>query len=287
MISIALSLLIIFLISGSFASIYLSQYWYVLNLFSHFQLQALVLLVVLTFLSIRFGSKLVAVIGLIYTFFLITLIFPATFTTAKVETVPEIFYQNVLIYNDQINEVANYVNEISPNIATFVELPDDLEQMMERRYKNKLSVQGTRGAKCGIFSDQDYPEVLYSDLEYPICAIQTPEYQLLVIHPAPPFGKEVFERQLRHFAEISEIMNDLDSKGEKFIVVGDFNSAIYPNYFRKYFGNYIQSNVYSWSPSKLWSIPIDHALANFDIKVNRGELNSSDHSSLLIKTKIK
>jgi len=224
----------------------------------------------------------VLLLVIVYIIFLFTLIWPAVFSRSAIKFVPDVYYQNILILNRDIDVVTNYIKRLDSRIVALVEVPIRLEEDLSTFYEYKNSAQGSEGGRCVIFSDKNYPEVLYPELTYPVCAIQTPEYQLLVIHPTPPFGKNLLQKQLTHFAEVSEIVHGLNDRGEKFILVGDFNSGSYARYFRDYFGDYFKTNFYTWLPKTPFTIPIDHALSNLEIDVSIGPTLGSDHAGLII-----
>jgi hypothetical protein len=278
------SVLIVSLISGSIASIYYGHEWYVLNLFVHFQLQLLVLLLIIGLYLLSEKSLIFSGLAFGYCIYLILLIFPAEFNATSIND-PKIFFQNALITNVNNDELITNITETDPHITAIVELSPELSDELNEIYDYQIADQGIGGNRCSIFSSVNYPQVKY-DLTYPVCAIQTPEYQLIVIHPAPPLSDGLLQKQLKHFAELGSIINNFNQQGQQFILIGDFNSAPYPNYFKEHFGPYVQNNIYSWSPHRPWSIPIDHALANFDISVSIGKTLGSDHAGLLVDTQL-
>ena len=99
-----------------------------------------------------------------------------------------------------------------------------------------------------------------------------------VAHPFPPMdgGAAFFQRGV--FEWIATRLEAHEKAGEKFVVVGDFNSTPFSPTFRRTLGKWALRGAYSWSVGSPLSIPIDHVLTNIPgLTAAYGPTTSSDH----------
>lgn len=272
--------ILVLIIALAYSAYLFGSKHYVLNLFSHFQLQLAIIIIGISALLLFSYNKTAGLVGMIFGIGMLILISPLSLLS-NTKSNPDLYFQNVLVDNQSPELVNEYVIKIKPRIVALVELPPIIEEELKGYYKN-FAGGGIGGRRCGIFSDTDFSVVEYDNFDYPVCSVKFDDFELLVIHPSPPFSAEQHHRQQKHFKDIKLILDQLEARGEKFILVGDFNAAGFSPDFRKHFGKYLQTNYYTWQPLKPYSIPIDHALANFEIQIGRGPELGSDHAGLFI-----
>jgi hypothetical protein len=196
----------------------------------------------------------------------------------------DVYFMNSNVHNKDISSMYNYVEENLPTTVALAESTPELVEKLHDLY-GKPDVHLSSGPfSCTIFSKRDVKEAYVSkDSVYPICVAHFEDYNLYVIHPAPPFRNELFQNQKEYFDDIKALIDEDEAAGRKFLLVGDFNSTSYSSTFRKNFGDYFQMNMYTWATDSLLTLPIDHAIANFPIQVAKAGKTSSDHNGVFIK----
>lgn len=263
----------------------LSYHFFYFDIYSHFQLQfaAIWLISAFVMLLLRYWRQ-----SFTFLFFLATfsfpLIYPAHFTTST-PMEPEIYFMNTNAFRSEseYEAMSEYIDSYSPKKIALVEAhPNIVGKLTESGYKLRLE-HSQNALSCAIFSEEEPLRTQVIELsEYPICYAQFADYHLLVVHPIPPLSPETFQKEKLYFEFVSDLIQELEDEGQKFILVGDFNSTSYSQLFSENFGEYFKTNFYSWNNPSLMTLPIDHALANFEVEVGLGDETASDHRGLFI-----
>ncbi|WKZ31368.1 MAG: hypothetical protein QY318_01170 [Candidatus Dojkabacteria bacterium] len=267
-------------------AVLLSYHSFYFDLFSHFQLQYSVIWLIsaLVMVLLKFYREAFAFIFFILAFSM-PLIYPSTFASAPIYK-PEIYFMNTNAFRTEAEyrQMANYISSYRPAKIALVEAHDDVvEELVQKGYP--LQTSYTRGAlSCAILSEEvPIRSTVIQATEYPICYAQYADYHLIVVHPIPPLNPHNFEREKRYFTYIEEMIEELDSRDERFVLVGDFNSTSYSQLFSNSFHDYFVQNNYSWNSGSLLTIPIDHAMSNSEINVTMGDTVFSDHRGLFVE----
>ncbi len=112
--------LTILTISLSYSSLLLSEYYFLFDLFSHFQLQYLLLLCIIAIFSIFYKKFIVFIIALTYGILVPgNLIFPANFFSKELS--PDIFYMNTYYYTEKHEQIVKEILKNSPDTVFLVE----------------------------------------------------------------------------------------------------------------------------------------------------------------------
>lgn len=281
-ISILTALLILFPV----LTVLLSYYSFYFDIFSHFQLQfaTVWLICAILLITFRYYWQGAALLFFVATFS-IPMITPTQFI-AEPEHRAELYFMNVNAFKteEEYLEIANYVSLFRPSKVAIVESPDRAVRQFEALGYTEVIRHEDGPLSCAIFSDeQPINAMVIEATEYPICYAQFQDYHLIVIHPIPPLSPDAFETQKIYFTYVRSLIEGIEEKGDRFILVGDFNSTAYSQLFLNSFREYHKINNYSWNSGSLFTIPIDHAMANFDIGVTMGDQIVSDHRGLFVR----
>lgn len=276
----ALSLI---LISISSSSLLLSDKFFIFDLFSHFQLQYIavgIILIILNFISknLRFAIPLGVYLAMLFGLFIL-----------PVQLVPEGIYQADIFYlnsnygNQESEEIINSIAASDPYTVALVEINPKLKAELQIKYGEPVVYTDKGALSCAVFTKRDLIDAyLVTESIYPICVVKFQDYTLYLIHPVPPLSSSQYKAQAKYFEQISALIKTDQDNGDRFILVGDFNSTYYSGQFRDSFGGYFKKNYYTWATNSLLTLPIDHALSNESLRVSKTGRLSSDHSGLFI-----
>ena len=264
-------------------TLFLSKYFFIFDLFSHFQLQYLIGLLLFSFgLSLYKNIKFL-LINIIYILFLfITFIQPVSFAQESINKT-DIFFMNTKFKNTNNAPIINEIKKQNPQIIALVEPNKALIDEITDFFGSPIIEINKKTNSYAIFSKkQPISQQVINTESLSLCYVEFDDFILLTIHTLDPLTPAKRNINLNFFEEIDQIITKLDSENKKFILTGDFNNTYYSATFRKHFKKYFQKNLYSWSLFMPWTIPIDHALSNMPISTSRTPILSSDHVGLLI-----
>lgn len=148
-----------------------------------------------------------------------------------------------------------------------------------RPFADRQRAAGLAAASYGLYACEPFAQKETLTLGgYPVGhAVTRAGLHAYVAHPFPPFGPEAFARQKEVFAGLAERLAAHDAAGEKFLLVGDFNSTVFSPTFRRTLGKWALRPAYSWNVGSPLSMPIDYAVTNLDAFAAYGPVTSSDH----------
>ncbi|GAB4157818.1 MAG: hypothetical protein Fur003_1570 [Candidatus Dojkabacteria bacterium] len=258
---------------------------FVLDLFSHFQLQfsigfLICALIILLLKNLKLGLAMLFYPALLFT----TIILPINQKSLSSENKSaDLYYMNMNLRDGNNEEIFNYIKSNSPSTVAIVELHPELHKMLNEYYGGTAVYNPGDFDSCGVYTKE---KVFASDVdatgEYPICLVRFESYTLIVVHPFPAFTKADWEKQQTFFNQLDKRVTELKKANKKYILVGDFNASIYSPTFRKHFNEDFQFNTYTWNTDSLLMLPIDHAISNMPLEVLKGKAVSSDHLGLFI-----
>ncbi len=260
---------------------------YFIDLFSHFQLQYFITLMLLLTLGLLIPQldKRLLIPVIIYQIVLAIAIFPMKISPAENELITDsdIFFINANYYNNG-DDISEYIRSLNINTVAIVETNENIISDLTKTYGEPRSIEGYGGKTCVIFSKEPVFDYLIdqNNFTYPVCTTVLNDTVLVVVHPYPPFGNNNYFAQIDHFNEVSTLLEQIEEDGYNFILMGDFNSTIYSPIFRREFSGIFKQNNYTWSAAFPLALPIDHAMSNISIHVSPSKILSSDHSGLFI-----
>jgi endonuclease/exonuclease/phosphatase (EEP) superfamily protein YafD len=314
------NLIIFFLLLGIIGTTLVSLSRYIngiriLELFSHFQFQYLIINVLLFGLLLLTRKKYFIITGLLCVMIILFAIIPWYIPRVEAGSTPNsqvnIFLINVNQRNKSYSKVISYVREVNPDIAVFDEIDDAwIEHLNSLREILPYSVENVNPAQLGItiYSKQPLKNVQvdwFSTVDSPTILsnfdINGQAVHLIAAHPLPPFKSNYFHSRNKQLEEISEYVQQLKTP---VVMVGDLNITMWSPYYKRFVSQTGLINARqgfgilpSWpakssvktssslsripTPLKpLLSIPIDHCLISPEIQVLNIKIGSnvdSDH----------
>jgi endonuclease/exonuclease/phosphatase (EEP) superfamily protein YafD len=288
-----------------------------LELFSHFKLQYLLLSLLILGLLV-FTRKRNYIIVSIFCFSIILIeILPWYIPQTGIQgNIPinnlRVLSSNVNTQNQNYPKVLSLVRQEKPDIAVFMEVNadwikelDSLKDILPysvvnaNPYNLGIAVYSKRqlqNASINFFGTTNNPSIVGSLI------FNRKFISLIAIHPPPPFKPALFQARNKQLGEITKYVNSLSSP---VVIVGDFNITMWSQYYKNFvrktglrnarqgFGILptwpIKTNYppYSRIPLPLtWllSIPIDQCLISPSLKVasiRTGANVGSDHRPLI------
>lgn len=270
------------MLSGT--SLLLSRNLFVFDIFSHFQLQYMLALLLISPAVYLLGDRKIAILSIAYVIIISTVFIIPIQTTGITNFQADIYYMNLNFRNENLEPIVEEIKNSRPQIVAIVESNIAIEQKLSQLYGPPIVSISEEGQSCSIFSQTAPKEVLaIKELEYPLCYARFESFDIITMHPYPPLSDIQFAKQKIFFKQVSDLYDSKAAGNRPVILVGDFNSTYYSGLYRRYFGRFGKVNYYSWMNRTLVSLPIDHALANVPIKVNLAPKLTSDHSGLYIQ----
>lgn len=270
-------------ITLSATTLFLSKYFFIFDLFSHFQLQYLLGLLIFSFgLSLYKNIKFL-LFNIIYILFLFLIfIQPVSFAQESIKET-DIFFMNTKYKNTDNAPIINEIKKQNPQIIALVEPNKPLIDDVTEFFGIPIIEINAKTSSYAIFSKKQplSQQIINTEL-LSFCYVEFDDFILITIHTLDPLTPKDRNINLKFFEEIDQIITKLDLENKKFILTGDFNNTYYSGTFRQHFQKYFQKNLYSWSLFMPWTIPIDHALSNMPISTSRTPILSSDHVGILI-----
>ncbi|MCB7479832.1 endonuclease/exonuclease/phosphatase family protein [Christiangramia sediminis] len=289
-------LLIIGVLLVSFLPNIISNYW-LIDIFSNFKFQYLVISVLLVFPTIFFLKKKLAALLMLSACFLWNFyyIVPYYIKSENFNSGKEVKITSINLFssNSQDDLVLKYINQEDPDILILMELtPNWLEKLspIMDKYKSKEIVPRSDNFGIALLSKYkmrsaiDYFELnnkpsIVSDLK-----IENHNFSIIATHPVPPISQETFENRNKQLANI--ILNR-PRFSDNLIIVGDFNTSSFSNHFNQLINKDLKDSRFgfgllpTWPASlKVFQTTLDHILVSDHLKVierNTGPDIGSDH----------
>jgi len=281
------------------------SYW-AFDLFSHFRVQYVVLLIFFSGLLGFFKqTRQAGVIGSFAAFnlFLIAPLFLANSAHdgASLERSKlRVMSINLLSSNHEIEAVSRAVYAAKPKVVIFLEVNEwwhqELDAHLLSTYPFHESVPREDNFGISIYSQIPFTELqevnLGSDVPSLLASFEYEEtpFHLFAVHLLPPFGKRGTELRNAAFAQIPATIANLP---HELLLVGDLNATPWSFPFRRLLAETAlldSSQGYGLQPtwpsfSTLLSIPIDHCLHTKGIVIVHREVGDdigSDHFPLIV-----
>jgi len=194
----------------------------------------------------------------------------------------DIFYMNTHYSNTKPQNISKYLKEKAPDTVALTETNPKVVELVDVFRSDKIINHRAYASSCTIYGGAHESSDISNLTHLPICTVSFPSYDLLLVHAHRPFGDANLQENLDFFDVIKSRLVEYEQNGEKFVLVGDFNSSNYSKYFKDRFGEYIHVNRHTWLTHTPLTTPIDHVLTNMEVKVFSKRISGSDHSALLI-----
>ena len=289
-------LLIIGLLLVSFLPNMISNYW-LIDIFSNFKFQYLVVSVILVLPTIFFVKKKLAALTMLGACILWNLyyIVPYYMKSENLNSTKEakITSINLLSSNSKNDLVLNYINQEDPDILILMELtPNWLVKLSPIIDKYEFKEIVPRSDNFGIAllskykmrSAIDYFELnnkpsIVSDLK-----IDNQNFSIIATHPIPPINQETFENRNQ---QLANIIRKRPQFSDNVILVGDFNTSSFSSHFNQLIKNDLKDSrigfglLPTWPASfKVFQTTLDHFIVSDHLNVierNTGPNIGSDH----------
>jgi endonuclease/exonuclease/phosphatase (EEP) superfamily protein YafD len=273
------------------------------ELFSHFRVQYLILLILLTGISLLFSQKLISILGM--GFFILNLVTIVPFYRIHppidaAKKTYRILLSNVLKPNKEYGKLCKVIQETQPDIIFLIEISDlwlrELSPILDR-YPYRHTVMRSDNYGLAFYSRYSFTGVqteYFSNAQVPslIVEIDLDNHPMTLIgtHPPPPKSKD--ESILRN-QQLKNIAAYIAQSEESCMLLGDLNTTSWSPYFREFMrmsrlrdsreGFGIQP---TWPSNKpLFMVPIDHVLVSEGINVHKrftGPDIGSDHRPVIV-----
>jgi hypothetical protein len=212
----------------------------------------------------------------------IAILHPISLFSLKQLDEVDLFYLNAHYSNEHPEEIIEPLNDTSPKTIVLVESSPEVVNIADAIRDDQAINHRAYASSCTIYTINFLDAEVANLTHLPICIIRYEEYDLLSIHAHRPLGEANLKENVEFFDTIKNYIDDYESTNRSFILVGDFNSSNYSKLFRDRFGEYIQTNRYTWMTNTPITLPIDHVITNMNVEVAQQRIKGSDHSALLI-----
>lgn len=274
----------------------ISSYW-VLDIFSNFKLQYLVISIGLfLFVLISFKKKLSAIIlimiAIIWNLYFIVPYFLESdnFPHKKEIKITSI---NLLSSNSRENLVIKYITKEDPDILILIELTPKWEEKLNniiKKYEYQKIVPRLDNFGIAVLSKYKMDSHIdYFDLNNKPSIVSNLELgnqnlSVVATHPIPPINQTTFENRNK---QLTNIIRDRNKFSDNLIIAGDFNTSSFSNHFEKLVeGDLVDSRIGfgllpTWPADyEILQTTLDHFLVSKNLKVidrKTGPNIGSDH----------
>jgi len=274
----------------------ISSYW-LLDIFSNFKLQYLVISIGLfLFVLISFKKKLSAIIlimiAIIWNLYFIVPYFLESdnFPHKKEIKITSI---NLLSSNSRENLVINYITKEDPDILILMELTPKWEEKLNniiKKYEYQKIVPRLDNFGIAVLSKYKMDSHIdYFDLNNKPSIVSNLELEnqilsVVATHPIPPINQTTFENRNK---QLTNIIRDRNKFSDNLIIAGDFNTSSFSNHFEKLVeGDLVDSRIGfgllpTWPANyEILQTTLDHFLVSKNLKVidrKTGPNIGSDH----------
>ena len=289
-------LLVIGALLVSFLPNILSNYW-LIDIFSNFKFQYLVLSVLLLFPSYFFLKKKVPAVLLLLVCILWNLYFIIPYyiksDNSNSSNKFKITSINLLSSNSSEDLVLQYINQENPDVLILMELTPSWVQKLSPvmdKYASKEIVPRTDNFGIALLSKYpmkttiDYFKLNNKPSIIGDFNIEDQNFTIVATHPVPPINQQTFEHRNMQLASIirnrSQFSNNL-------IIAGDFNTSSFSNHFNQLIDHDLKDSRIGFGLLPTWpadfrfaQTTLDHFLLSDHLKVierNTGPDIGSDH----------
>ncbi|MGK7391795.1 MAG: endonuclease/exonuclease/phosphatase family protein [Candidatus Cyclobacteriaceae bacterium M2_1C_046] len=279
---------------------------WLVDLFSHFRLQYLLMAILCLLVFILYKKFRWAAAAFVVCLINFVEIYPYLSFSSHNQHSCELKVSaiNVLSINRESGKVIDFIKKEDPDIIILQEYTEWWETALKEftnTYAFKYEINRSDNFGIALISKTEPSSIEminFSKASVPSLLatfrIEGKDITVLATHPVPPATKRMYEDRNEQLLEISEIKGRL---GEYFIVAGDLNITPYSWYFKNLKNSLNAEDARAgfglnatWPtlPSPL-QIPIDHILVSQNLEVtdfNNGTYTGSDHYPVTVCLKI-
>ena len=209
-----------------------------------------------------------------------------------------VLFYNIFAYNNDFDGVANYVNDVNPDLFIVAEMVENSFNEIAKRipeYKYKQWEDGvSTGGDIAFFSKIEPTKINVIDFNESFnlpwfrfeFTIKNKPLVVYGIHPSPPMNSELYKSRSVQLEKLAEQIKKEDSQ---VVVIGDFNTTPYSPVFQKLLsqsglndsrrGFGVHASWPNWLPAP-FRIPIDHSLISDNVVLKSREIGltlNSEH----------
>lgn len=280
-----------------------SNYW-LIDIFSNFKMQYLLLSILLLLISILLLKKKILALILITIsilwngYYIAPYYLTSNNTATKSDSNFKISSINLLSSNSKIDLVKNYIRNEDPDILILMEFTPEWKNELvpiTGNYKYKKLFPSTDNfgiamlSKFEMESSIDYFELNDKPSIIGNLTIENQEYTIVATHPIPPISQRTFENRNK---QLSNIISKRSIFSDNLIVVGDFNTSSFSNHFSTLIQGDLKDSrigfglLTTWPADyKIFQTTLDHCLVSKNLNVlerSKGENIGSDHLPIII-----
>lgn len=278
---------------------YLGSYHWILDLFSHFKIQYLFLLLFGVLILIFYRWK-VAFLFIPFIFIIILEISPLYVAeknggeSRELDRI-ELVCINLLSSNGSFEEVEKFISEQDPDILVLQEYTQLWQIMLEPSldiYQYRLAIPRADNFGIAVYSRVQIDKLQElqtgrSGLPSIMGKVRTGDSELTIIatHPLPPVGPNHTAERNEQLLKLGEFLSDSKEEG---LIIGDFNTSSFSHVFKRLVEDYnLQDSRNGFGHLATWpswfppmKVTLDHCLVTSGIEVldrGVGPAIGSDH----------
>lgn len=302
--------IVVLALLGILASLF-GRFHFLLDLCTHFRLQAMIAFLVCGTAILLWGRKKWGIASLALGVILVITLFPYLIpnrSIAKGAETKRLFLMNVLTSNPEKEKVIRYLREQDPDIVILLETNqawiDVIFEELGRAYPYHL--KRPRPDNFGIclmsripFSNAEitfWGEDFLPSVDARFKAESGREFRVIGTHPLPPIRDANWKSRNLQLAEVASAVADDASPT---LVAGDFNSSPWSPWFKDFLkdsGLHDSGRGFgiwpTWVPGSLvmFALPLDHICVSEEIVVHSRKVSpalGSDHRAVTLSFSIR
>lgn len=246
------------------AATFLGGYVWIFDLIADGALYLVGILVVLIVIIAVYKAWKWAIVFLaLLILYVILFVVPITLVGTDVKHIPknpDLFFMNTLYFNGHEKDIIEAAKTIDPKTIALVEANAAIIAGLQKTYGSPLIHHNAEGLSCAIFSKNSATKSFIELDVYPICIAEFSDYTLIVVHPVPPYTKQLWKDQQQYFASILNIANGYQAKNIPVVIAGDMNSTWFSPTLREHFGQYKVRSFLSWWAGTSIALSLDHII---------------------------
>lgn len=255
------------------------------DLIAHLFFQETLLLLLVAIIFLFFKKRTVGLYGLGVATIMLAIVAPTMHFGTEEMPEPDLFFMNTYYYNEDHGPILETITRTQPETVALVEVHASFAEQVDDLYGEPLAYHDDRGLSMGVWTRRD--DIVGSSIvlePYTRIDVQFQEYDLMVLHPAPPTRQPKLIEQHEYFQLAHMQMNEfLDRESDKrLIVAGDFNSTPFSRTFRKYFSGLETTTYFTRLVGRPYVLAIDHVLSNYPLAITKTPELTSDHVGLFV-----
>ena len=184
----------------------LGQYFWLADVFSHAQLQYLVICLICMLVFVIMQHWRIAFFSLC---FVMALAYPFIDTNSLLIDEVDIYFLNAQYTNPDLHAVMGELVNMQPGLVSIVELPEGMGEMMLDAGYEPVYEYIDKELSMGLYKQIGIKGVTGEVIDngiYPIGKAQTPFGVLYTIHPFPPLKMSLWHDQVEHFERVTQMI---------------------------------------------------------------------------------